>query len=201
MSIIWNPWHGCHKFSPGCQHCYVYRRDESIGKNPAEVVKTASFDLPVQKKRDGSYRIPAGETVYAVMTSDFFVEEADGWREDIWRMIHQREDVQFIIITKRIVRFSSCLPDNWGNGYPNVTVGCTCENGEAAAQRLPIFLSLPIADRFVTCEPLLSPILLEPWLESGKIRAVIAGGESGDGARKGGVGDALPPHLRPPADR
>ena len=98
-------------------------------------------------------------------------------------MIHQREDVQFIIITKRIVRFSSCLPDDWGNGYPNVTVGCTCENGEAAAQRLPIFLSLPIADRFVTCEPLLSPILLEPWLESGKIRAVIAGGESGDGAR------------------
>ena len=183
MSIIWNPWHGCHKFSPGCQHCYVYRRDESIGKNPAEVVKTASFDLPVQKKRDGSYRIPAGETVYAVMTSDFFVEEADGWREDIWRMIHQREDVQFIIITKRIVRFSSCLPDDWGNGYPNVTVGCTCENGEAAAQRLPIFLSLPIADRFVTCEPLLPPILLEPWLESGKIRAVIAGGESGDGAR------------------
>ena len=90
MSTIWNPWHGCHKFSPGCLHCYVYRRDESIGKNPAEVVKTASFDLPIQKKRDGSYRIPPGETVYAVMTSDFFVEEADEWRDDIWKMIRIR---------------------------------------------------------------------------------------------------------------
>ncbi|MBQ2628769.1 MAG: DUF5131 family protein [Kiritimatiellae bacterium] len=20
--IIWNPWHGCHKVSEGCQHCY-----------------------------------------------------------------------------------------------------------------------------------------------------------------------------------
>ena len=108
------------------------------------------------------------------MTSDFFVEEADEWRDDIWKMIRIREEVQFIIITKRIVRFGSCLPDDWGDGYPNVTVGCTCENGEVAAERLPVFLSLPIADRFVTCEPLLSPVLLEPWLESGKIRSVIA---------------------------
>ena len=133
MSIIWNPWHGCHKFSAGCAHCYVYRQDESIGKDPSEVVKTASFDLPLQKKRDGSFRIPSGETVYAVMTSDFFVEEADEWRPDIWKMIRQRDDVQFIIITKRIIRFADCLPSDWGNGYQNVTVGCTCENGETAA--------------------------------------------------------------------
>lgn len=28
--VVWNPWHGCHKISPGCANCYVYRRDESI---------------------------------------------------------------------------------------------------------------------------------------------------------------------------
>ena len=180
--IIWNPWHGCHKFSPGCAHCYVYRRDESIGKDASVVTKTAAFDLPLQKKRDGSWKIPAGETVYAVMTSDFFLEDADSWRPEIWEMIRTRSDLHFIIITKRIVRIFQCLPPDWGNGYPNVTIGCTCENNEEAQKRLPIFLDVP-ADRFVTCEPLLSPVRLEPWLESGKIRSVTVGGESGEGAR------------------
>lgn len=180
--IIWNPWHGCHKFSPGCAHCYVYRRDESIGKDASVVAKTAAFDLPLQKKRDGSWKIPAGETVYAVMTSDFFLEDADSWRPEIWEMIRTRSDLHFIIITKRIVRIFQCLPPDWGNGYPNVTIGCTCENNEEAQKRLPIFLDVP-ADRFVTCEPLLSPVRLEPWLESGKIRSVTVGGESGEGAR------------------
>ena len=183
MSIVWNPWHGCHKFSPGCAHCYVYRRDESIGKDASQVVKTASFRLPVEKKRDGSYKIPPGESVYAVMTSDFFLEEADEWREEIWAMIRERSDLSFIIITKRILRAYECLPDDWGEGYENVSIGCTCENGEEAARRLPVFLSLPIKDRFVICEPLLAPVRLGPFLESGKIRSVVAGGESGEGAR------------------
>ena len=183
MSIVWNPWHGCHKFSPGCVHCYVYRRDESIGKDASQVVKTASFRLPVEKKRDGSYKIPPGESVYAVMTSDFFLEEADEWREEIWAMIRERSDLSFIIITKRILRAYECLPDDWREGYENVSIGCTCENGEEAARRLPVFLSLPIKDRFVICEPLLAPVRLEPFLESGKIRSVVAGGESGEGAR------------------
>ena len=183
MSIVWNPWHGCHKFSPGCAHCYVYRRDESIGKDASQVVKTASFRLPVEKKRDGSYKIPPGESVYAVMTSDFFLEEADEWREEIWAMIRERSDLSFIIITKRILRAYECLPNDWGKGYENVSIWCTCENGEEAARRLPVFLSLPIKDRFVICEPLLAPVRLEPFLESGKIRSVVAGGESGEGAR------------------
>ena len=34
----WNPWHGCHKYSEGCQHCYVYRMDAHFGRDPAQVV-------------------------------------------------------------------------------------------------------------------------------------------------------------------
>lgn len=26
-SMMWNLWHGCHKLSAGCKHCYVYRGD------------------------------------------------------------------------------------------------------------------------------------------------------------------------------
>ena len=45
----WNPWHGCTKISPGCYHCYVYRRDAEFGKDTSVVSKTASFNLPVKK--------------------------------------------------------------------------------------------------------------------------------------------------------
>ena len=181
--MVWNPWHGCHKYSAGCAHCYVYRRDRSVGRDASQVAKTASFDLPVRKDRKGAWKIPPGETVYAVMTSDFFLEEADGWRPEIWEMMKARPDLQFVIITKRILRFKECLPDDWGDGYENVEVGCTCENGEEAAKRLPVFVSLPIQKRFVITEPLLGPVLLEPWLQTGKISSVTAGGESGEGAR------------------
>ena len=51
----WNLWHGCTKISPGCMNCYMYRRDEEFGKDASVVEKTSSFDLPVRRKRDGSY--------------------------------------------------------------------------------------------------------------------------------------------------
>ena len=66
---IWNPWHGCHKISPGCQHCYMFRRDAEFDKDSTLVCKTASFSLPVRKKRDGSYTLAQAEQVYACMTS------------------------------------------------------------------------------------------------------------------------------------
>ncbi len=109
----WNPWHGCHRISPGCLHCYVYRRDAEFGKDSSVVEKTASFDLPVQRKRDGTYRLQGPGTVYTCLSSDFFVEEADVWREEAWAMIRERADLRFVIITKRIHRFTVGLPDNW----------------------------------------------------------------------------------------
>lgn len=178
----WNPWHGCHKISEGCAHCYVYRRDEEFGKDSSIVRKTQQFDRPLRKKRDGQFVIAPNAHVYTCMTSDFFVEEADAWREEAWAMIRKRPDVQFTIFTKRIDRFSIGLPADWGAGYPNVTIGCTCENQRRAEQRLPLFLVLPVRRRLVLCEPMLEPIDLTPWLGSG-IAMVVAGGESGPEAR------------------
>lgn len=41
----WNPWHGCTKISPGCYHCYVYRRDAEFGKDPAHFAGTLSYQI------------------------------------------------------------------------------------------------------------------------------------------------------------
>lgn len=181
---IWNPWHGCRKISPGCMNCYVYRRDAEFGKDSSIITKTASFNLPVSRNRKKEYKLqPDGEPVFACMTSDFFIEQADEWRPQAWNMIRERSDLDFIIITKRIHRFTDCIPKDWGKGYPNVTIMCTCEDQKRADFRLPIFLELPIVHKRIIHEPMLGPIDIRRFLASGQIEQVTCGGESGDEAR------------------
>lgn len=182
MSVRWNLWHGCHKLSPGCSHCYVYRMDARSGRDSSRVAKTADFDLPIRRGRDGSYKIPSGEQVYTCFTSDFFLEDADPWREEAWRMMKERRDLHFFFVTKRIDRFGVALPEDWGAGYENVTIACTVENQAMADKRLPVFLEAPIRHRELVCEPLLEPIDLERYLGAW-IGGVTVGGESGPDAR------------------
>ena len=178
----WNLWHGCNKISPGCKNCYVYRFDAAFNRDASSVSKTADFYLPLRRKRNGDYKLPAGETIYTCFTSDFFLEEADDWRIDAWNMIRLRTDLQFYIITKRIDRFKINLIPDWGEGYENVTICSTCETQEMADYRLPILLSLPIKHKAIICEPLLERINLSRWLPP-SIEEVIVGGESGNIAR------------------
>ena len=178
----WNLWHGCHKISPGCKNCYVYRFDAAFNRDASSVSKTADFDLPLRRKRNGDYKLPAGETIYTCFTSDFFLEEADDWRIYAWNMIRLRTDLQFYIITKRIDRFRVNLPEDWSDGYDHVSVCSTCETQDMADYRLPILLTLPIKHKAIICEPLLEQINLSRWLLP-SIEEVIVGGESGNNAR------------------
>ena len=181
-SSIWNPWHGCHKLSAGCQHCYVYRIDGKHGKDSSVVTKTENFDLPLRRKRNGEYKIPPGNLVYTCFSSDFFVEDADEWRAVVWDMMRIRKDIDFLFITKRIDRLQTCLPDDWGDGYDNVTICCTMENQDRVDYRFPIYKAAPIKHKIIICEPLLSdiafPFSIKEWVEQ-----VVVGGESGREAR------------------
>lgn len=179
----WNPWHGCRKYSPGCLNCYVYRRDAKYQLDASAVRKNAAFDLPVRRRRDGSYALPGPDEVAACFTSDFFLEEADEWRAEAWAMMRERADLRFFFITKRILRFTERLPADWGEGYENVTIGVTCENQAAADGRLPYFTGLPVKHRLVICEPMLEAVDLRAYLRPGLFEQVVAGGESGDTAR------------------
>ena len=67
---IWNPWHGCTKYSAGCQNCYVYRIDATHGHNSTTVQKTAAFALPMQKRHaentaDGRTRLHLSISIHA----------------------------------------------------------------------------------------------------------------------------------------
>ena len=180
----WNPWHGCTKISPGCRHCYVYRQDENYGAALASSLcrRTSSFDLPVKTKRDKTYIIPSGKIVFTCFTSDFLLKDADGWRDECWKMMRTRNDLYFYFFTKRIDRFAECAPPDWGEGYDNVLVGCTVENQAMADYRLPIFKALPIKHKSIIAAPLLERIDISSYLGD-DIEAVSVGGESGNEAR------------------
>ena len=85
------------------------------------------------------------------------------------------------VLTKRIERFMDCVPEDWGQGWDNVIVGCTVENQRRADERLAIFSQLPIRHKDIVCQPLLSAIDLERYL--GGVELVTAGGESDRFAR------------------
>ena len=180
----WNPWHGCHRYSPGCDRCYVYRADARHGRDSTAVTRTGQFALPLKRDRRGAYTLrPDGDYVYTCFSSDFLVEEADAWRAEAWDMIRTRQDLHFFFITKRITRLSACLPPDWGEGYENVRIGCTVENRERADARLPVFLALPIRHRLIIVEPCLEAIDLRQYLSDAK-EQVLVGGESGQFARE-----------------
>lgn len=181
-AVNWNPWHGCHKLSAGCQNCYVYRMDARRGRDSAIVTKTNDFYLPVRHARGGGYQVLPGSMIWTCFTSDFLVPDADGWRQEAWRMMRIRSDCRFLFITKRIDRLCDCLPDDWSDGYPNVTIMCTVENQRMADERLPIYLAAPIRHKALACEPLLTDLNLAPYLTEA-IDQVVVGGESGSAAR------------------
>ena len=181
--IIWNPWHGCHKVSEGCQHCYMYFLDGKRGIDTSKVYRTENFNLPVQRRRDGRFKLPSGMQLYVGLSTDFFVEEADEWREEAWRIMRQRPDIVFRLLTKRASRIRECLPKDWGEGYENVLLQVTTENQQRADERLPILLEIPAKHKGFMAAPFIGEVDVECYLATGQIEEVLCGGENYDGAR------------------
>ena len=177
---MWNPWRGCRKCSDGCLHCYIHQGDAKRGVDTSVIVRTDDFFKPVSTLKNGGWKMKSG-LVYVCFSSDFLIEEADAWRQDCWQMIRQRPDCTFLFLTKRIERFLSCIPDDWGDGYENVVVCCTIENQANADRKLSVFRTLPIRHKCITAQPLLEQIDIEQYLDD--IELVVVGGESARDAR------------------
>ena len=83
MHDIWNPWHGCRKCSEGCENCYMYFLDRMRDQDGSRIYRTKNgFRYPLSRDRQGRYKIRSGEMIRVCMTSDFFLEEADVWRDE-----------------------------------------------------------------------------------------------------------------------
>ena len=178
---MWNPWRGCHRYSEGCKYCYIHKGDAKRGMDTNNIVKSKNFDAPIVKNKNGEYKMKSGKLVYVCFSSDFLLEDADDWRDECWKMMKERSDLHFLFLTKRIERFMECIPSDWGEGYDNVTIGCTIENQDRADQRLSLFSKMPINHKNIICQPLIEKIDIEKYLDN--VELVVVGGESDRNAR------------------
>jgi hypothetical protein len=92
----------------------------------------------------------------------------------------------FQVLTKRPARMATWVQawcQTHGGLLPNLWLGTSVEHQAAADERIPHLLRTPAFVRFLSCEPLLGPLVLA--LED--IEWVISGGESGPRARPADV--------------
>jgi protein gp37 len=166
-----NPWLGCQKVSPGCQFCYAeelmdtrYGRVEWGPKGSRSRTSERNWEEPL--KWDTAAR-EAGERrrVFCASLADVFEEfpQLDKWRADLWRLIEQTPNLDWLLLTKRPQNVPKMIPQEWvANPPQNVWLGTSIENQRVADVRVKWLLAAPAFPvRFLSCEPLLAPLDLE----------------------------------------
>lgn len=171
----WNPWQGCLKVSPGCKQCYMYRDMPRYGRDPRVVVRSkTTFTAPLKWARQGK----EGIKIFTCSWSDWFIDQADEWRDEAWNVVRQTPQFAYQILTKRPENILKRLPPDWGEGWPNVWLGVSVES-PSYLSRLRELERIPASVRFISYEPALEYVHFAPYLENKKIHWLISGGESG----------------------
>lgn len=187
-----NPWMGCTKVSEGCRNCYALTLTKNRmgldlwGASPRQVTKSPWQNVLKWQRLaatgspgvmgDGRPRL-----VFCASLCDVFEDHptADETRPRVWEIIRQCPGLHFQVLTKRPERIAGCLPEDWGDGYPNVWLGTSIEDMRVAG-RADHLRDIPAVVRFISYEPALGPL---DNLDVTGIDWVIYGGESGPGHR------------------
>lgn len=180
-----NPWIGCQKVSPGCDHCYAESLSKRYGwvewgpHSERKRTGEANWKKPRQWARAarGAERRPR---VFCSSLADVFDNQVPvEWRKDLFDLIAATPELDWLLLTKR--------PENLARMFPtglwmNVWLGTTCEDQERYDRRWPLLSAQRNAPvHFISYEPAIGPLRLHngpdqpDWL--------ICGGESGPGAR------------------
>lgn len=205
-----NPWVGCTKVSPACDHCYAEGWAKRSGapelwQGARRRTSDAYWKQPLKWNVESPGKYGRRTRVFCASLADVFDNQVPNeWRDALWNLIEHTPNLQWLLLTKRPQNIARMLPADWGWGYENVSLGVTAENQVEAARRIPLLLSWPARSYFVSCEPLLGPIDLTrltfgattfnaltgerrhggvTFPSDAKLNWVISGGESGGGAR------------------
>jgi len=157
-----NPWIGCTKVSPGCEHCYasVSTPARTMGvtwgagqarrrTSASNWAKPLTWDWRAQQ---------SGERwlVFCSSLADVFDNEVPlDWRMDLFALIQCTPHLTWLLLTKRIGNVKGMVSDLWWRTNPHVWLGATIVNQEEADRDIPKLLATPAAKRFVSYEPAL----------------------------------------------
>lgn len=178
---------GCQKVSPGCKNCYAETRVNSIpgprlwGPDSQRRTFTPKYWAEPFKWAKLAQAEGRPHRVFTSSMCDVFEDHVTITHErmKLWKLIKQTPWLHWQILTKRTDRIEANLPDDWGQGYPNVWLGTSIENQDYA-YRADILRKIPAAIHFISYEPALGPLTLDLH----DIEWVIVGGESGPGFRE-----------------
>ena len=186
----YNPWWGCLKVSEECTHCYAeeiahHYRHEVWGpaaNTSRRLFPERHWQEPLTWNRlaqKQGYR----RSVFCASMADVYEDHPAliGEREKLWQLIEQTPWLNWLLLTKRPENILCMSP--WGrHAWPdNIWIGTSVGLQARAEERIPLLLEVPAVVRFLSCEPLLGPLDLSPWLS--QLHWVISGGESGTDAR------------------
>jgi len=189
----WNPVVGCDRVSPGCAHCYAKAlhdqryRAHARGKQVAVQYHVPFETVQLKPERLGyplSWRQP--RRIFVNSVSDLFHDAVpDEFIAQVFAVMALADRHTFQVLTKRPARMQSLLNDpdfavdmvkqiqltqrspdvrwlTWP--LPNVWLGTSVENQRWADERIPLLLRTPAAVRFLSCEPLLGPLDIRPYV-------------------------------------
>lgn len=185
-----NPWVGCTKVSPACDHCYAEadvtkKKFAEWGPNAPRRMTTSVWKDPPKWNRQAQ-KLGVRYRVFCGSWCDVFEarkDTLDALRR-LFDLVEATPSLDWLLLTKRPHNVMKLVPDAWRDGFPdNVWIGSTVENQEWATRRVEHLIHIPAKYRFVSVEPMFSSIDLRPYLGQGegKINWVINGGESGIG--------------------
>lgn len=183
-----NPWEGCTRISPACDHCYAAQRAARFGNGhlwAGQLRRTspANWRKPLRWNAEAAYW-DGPRRVFCASLADVFDNQApQAWRDDLWALIEATPLLTWLLLTKRPQKIVGMVPPAWLINPPdNVWYGATIENRATMMQRAVHLADVPAVNRFWSCEPLLED-LGDVRHELGHLGVVIAGGESGPKAR------------------
>lgn len=181
-----NPWTGCTKVSPACDHCYA----EAWSKRSGHVEwgphgsrrRTKTWGNPI-KWNKAAEKLDYRPRVFCASLADVFDNHrsiTSGWHGDLWHLINETPNLDWLLLTKRPQNIIKMLPESygmpeWGEGWDNVWLGTTVENQAEHDRRVPHLTAVPAKVHFLSMEPLLSGVSMDLR----DIEWVITGGESG----------------------
>lgn len=180
-----NPWIGCTKVSPACDHCYAEAWDNrGLQGGPsrwgphADRTRTKTWGNPVKWNKQA---VLSGERprVFCASLADVFDNHKSilpDWRVELWALIKSTPNLDWLLLTKRPQNIKKMLPGDWGNGYHNVWLGTTAENQEEFDRRKPHLVAVPAVVHFLSMEPLIGPVDMG---DLAGLEWIITGGENG----------------------
>lgn len=192
-----NPWWGCTRVSPGCEHCYAETLAKRTGHHiwgPTErrFFGDKHWNEPLawneQAEKEGKVK-----RVFCASMADVFeiFDGLDQQRERLWELVSKTPYLEWLILTKRPENILTRIPTQLSYPTSNVRMGVTAEDQKYGNIRIPELLRVWEGKNFVSYEPALGPLHIGRWIRptgpdfkfESALDWIICGGESGAGCR------------------